>query len=308
MKKVIGVLILLFLVQACSLEKLFVYKELNRTYVVRYDTYTKHYRAYFVRTDLEPIVHKRKYLFLYHTRQHTLAILLRKDNRYIVYTLSKPDTAPKIVATKAIRSYGKLRRLLASYGYRIVDRPEKYSYRVSVKPMRYKGVKTYMIETIDMRKLTALYKEAIDTYDTSKVYEVEEIPPQDAVVPYLLERMNETPDTRHSDALRRILQRLRYGTHPLPADTASTTRETYNRYLHDASLEEIDAYLDTLEKRHLDETPEYRKLRQHRQRFYREKLLGTASLETLIEIYKHNNDPIFKRRIMERIKYLQQTR
>ena len=76
-------------------------------------------------------------------------------------------------------------------------------------------------------------------------------------------------------------------------------------YLQQASLSELEHYLSTDRSREL--TPGERSLLEHRlEKMKKNKLLKEASLETLIEEYKKNQDPEFKKHILSRIKELRE--
>ena len=315
---------LLFLLNGCALNRLFLFNEIDKVHTVKYTSHLKTYRAYFTRSDLKPMFRGQKYLFLYHPKKRGLYLLLRKPNRYLLYTMTKPNKAPRTLYAK---STSRVLRTLSKKGYRRTKNPTALGFKVKVGKRRYKKVKTLMVEVRDYRTLKALYQKAIKNYRYSLVSSVHEKLPRSMIERYFkrYERRAKTPAQKK--ALARIAKKLGIAsrlttqyhttsatkpssTKPQPQTTKETTESEeieplYPYYLRQASLKELETYLHSPKSKQELTYGEQQVLKHRLTQLKQEKMLQDAPLETLISEYKKNKDPRFKARILERIKALQ---
>ncbi len=307
-------LLLLFFLEGCALNRLFLLDEINTVNVVKYNTHLKHYRAYFARSDLRPVAHKRKYIFFYNPKKSDLSLLLNHQGRYVLYSFTNPHQEVRLFKQRVRVSSRTLFRILAKRGYRIANLTQ-LGFDVKVGRRLYKGVKTLMFEVKDYRNLKKQYRLAIKTHQPSKVAHLHTPLPQKFIRPYFeyYRKRAKTPKAR--EALYRIGKQLHLAvpggsTQKHPTSTESQTTEgtptpsvdRYSYYLQEASLYELSNYLDTPKSRQEMGATRYRALQQRLARLKEEKLLKESSLESLIEAYKQNHNPRFKARILELMK------
>jgi hypothetical protein len=167
MKKTLLILFL-FLFSGCSMNQLMLWTELNTVTVLKQTRYTKHYRAYFERKGLKSIRNGKRYLFFYNRKSKDLAVLLHPKGSYKLYNITHPSLLPTTVHADKKHGYYHMLRILRKKGFRPAT-PSRYGFSTSVALRKYKGVKTYRIDTIDYRRLISLYKEAIRHYDASRI-------------------------------------------------------------------------------------------------------------------------------------------
>jgi len=168
---------------------------------------------------------------------------------------------------------------------------------------RYKGVKTLMIDVKDYRSLKKRYEEAIRTFDASKLFGIRTSLPKKMILPYFRDHYNRAQTTEQKEALRKIAKKLKVGITEQP-DEPDLIQPLFPYYLHQASVSELSDYLQT-DRSKKELTDGERSLLEHRlETFRKKKLLEEGSLETLIEEYKVNKDPEFKKHILSRIKEL----
>ncbi len=311
---------ILFLLNGCALNRLFLFDEIDKVNVVKYTPHVKVHRAYFTRTDLKPIIKGKRYLFLYHPRRKALVVLLRKPNRFLLYTLTTPHKAARPLYTKSVRQ--TLRKLYKE-GYKSVKSLQQLGFSVKVGKRRYKRVKTIMIELHDYRALKALYRRAIKHYRYATVASVDEHLPKPMIEGYLKSVYAKAKNPAQRSELAKIARKLGIALHgathtPAPTHTTHPTslqpeepqesdpiEPLYPYYLRQASLTELDHYLKS-SKSYSELTNGERQMLTHRlTQLKQEKMLKDAPLEDLIAAYKENKDPRFKARILERIKELQ---
>lgn len=173
-------ILMLFFLNSCSFNTLFLSEDINKVFVVKHAPYFKYHRAYFERTPLKPIINKKKYHFLYHSKKQELALLLRNKHQYLLYNFSKP-TAPTLSlkikkgmtrkdALKVFKNKGYVTRNLKSLGY-----------ITTISFRRYKDTKTLMFEVKDYHRLKKLYTKAIKNYDAKKVKDVKTLLPKNLI-------------------------------------------------------------------------------------------------------------------------------
>lgn len=164
-------LVLLFVMNGCAINRLFLSDEIDKVNVVKYTPYVKHHRAYFTRTNLKPMFNNRKYLFLYSPKQRDLALLLRRNKDYLLYSFSKPENPAIKFKSKGKISKNNLLRSLRKAGYRIANLT-RLGFDAKIGLRRYKGVKTLMVEIKDYRNLKRRYESAIKHYQAAKVLRI----------------------------------------------------------------------------------------------------------------------------------------
>jgi len=295
----IVVLFLFFLVlSGCSLNNLFVAGEINKVTVVQHAPYMKHYRAYFTRTELQVIKDNEKYLYLYNVKEKDLGILFHRKNKYILYSLSKPEqqalfiqASPKTKYTHALKSFKRK-------GFNPITSLDTVGYLVSVAPRRYKGIKTLLVEIQDYSHLQDLYKQAIKTYDANKIKNIKTKLPKQLVYDDYKRYEKRTKSQAQRAQLQIIAQKLQI----------KTQEETYTYYLNDAFLDELSAYISQKAAKNSLSYQQYTMLKRRKTFLQEEKLFNEGSLEDLITAYKVNKNPKYKKRIMSLMKDTQENK
>jgi hypothetical protein len=283
------------------MNQLFLSDEIDRVNIVKYTSYTKEHRAYFTREGLMPVVHGKKYLFLYHPKHQNLYVLLRKKHQCLLYNMSVPNTGPKKYTCTSTR---KLIHALQKAGYKQPGDLERLGFVIRTGFRRYKGIKTIMIDVKDYRPLKKEYEQAIRTYNASKLSGIHTSLPKKMILPYFTRYYNRAQTPKQKEALRKIAKKLNIGISEQPDEQPDLIQPLFPYYLHQASFSELDAYLQTAQSKEELGYGE-RSLLEHRlEEMKRKKLLEEASLERLIEEYKKNPDPEFKKNILSRIKEL----
>jgi len=176
----IALIVMLFLLNSCSLNNLFLSEEIDTVTVVKYTPYVKHHRAYFTRTHLQVITGNQKYYFLYHPKKQELAVLLHRKDQYLLYNFTKPETPAMSLKTKTKTSFRKVLRVFKNQGY-VRRNLKALGYAPSVALRRYKGVKTLMIEVKDYRRLKKLYVKAIQNYNAKEIRSIKTVLPKNLI-------------------------------------------------------------------------------------------------------------------------------
>jgi len=294
--------LLFLLLNSCSLNNLFVAGEINKVTVVHYAPYMKHHRAYFARTELQTIKDDQKYLYLYNEKENDLGILFHRKNQYILYSLSKPEKQALAMSTKPKTKYTHVLKSFKRKGFTPIISVDTVGYIVSVAPRRYKGVKTFLVESQDYSHLQNLYKQAIKTYNADKIKNIKtKLPKQLVLDDYKrYEKWAKTQTQR--EQLQIIAQKLQIKT----KEEKHTQNKPYIYYLNDASFEELSAYISEDETRDSLSYQEYTMLKGRKTYLQEEKLLNEGSLEDLIAAYKTNKNPAYKKRILSLMKDTQE--
>jgi hypothetical protein len=282
------------------MNQLFLSDEIDRVNIVKYTSHIKEHRAYFTREGLLPVAHHKKYLFLYHHKRQHLYVLLKKKHYFLLYNMTEPNREPKKLTYTSIR---KLLHALKKAGYQQPKDLEYLGFVIHTGFRRYKGVKTIMIDVKDYRPLKKQYEQAIRTYNASKLSGVHTSLPKKMILPYFTRYYNRAQTPKQKEALRKIAKKLNVGITEQP-DEPDLIQPLFPYYLHQASLSELDTYLQTKQSKEELTYGEYSLLEHHLEGMKRKKLLEEASLETLIEEYQKNPDPEFKKHILSRIKEL----
>ena len=294
--------LLFLLLNSCSLKNLFVAGEINKVTVVHYAPYMKHHRAYFARTELQTIKDDQKYLYLYNEKENDLGILFHRKNQYILYSLSKPEKQALAMSTKPKTTYKHVLKSFKRKGFTPIISVDTVGYIVSVAPRRYKGVKTFLVESQDYSHLQNLYKQAIKTYNADKIKNIKTKLPKQLVLDDYKRYEKWAKTQAQREQLQIIAQKLQIKT----KEEKHTQNKPYIYYLNDASFEELSAYISEDETRDSLSYQEYTMLKGRKTYLQEEKLLNEGSLEDLIAAYKTNKNPAYKKRIMSLMKDTQE--
>lgn len=294
--------LLFLLLNSCSLNNLFVAGEINKVTVVHYAPYMKHHRAYFARTELQTIKDDQKYLYLYNEKENDLGILFHRKNQYILYSLSKPEKQALAMNVNPKTKYTHVLKSFKRKGFIPIISVDTVGYIVSVAPRRYKGVKTFLVESQDYSQLQNLYKQAIKTYNADKIKNIKTKLPKQLVLDDYKRYEKWAKTQAQREQLQIIAQKLQIKT----KEEKHTQNKPYIYYLNDASFEELTAYISEDETRDLLSYQEYTMLKGRKTYLQEEKLLKEGSLEELIAAYKTNKNPAYKKRIMSLMKDTQE--
>jgi hypothetical protein len=333
MKKTLLILFI-FLFGGCSLDQVMLWTGLNRVAVVKQTPYMKQYRVYFERNGLKPVRHGKRYLFFYNRKSKDLAILFHPAGSYKLYNITHPSLLPTIVRSDRKHGYRTMLRTLRKKGFRPAN-PSQYGFFASVSLRRHKGVKTYRVDIKDYRRLIAVYKHAIRTYDAGKIRRVRAKLPLSLIQNYYTRYQSKASSAKQKQQLHIIGTKLglyrqtttskkeeshitETKTEEIPVvqteaeipavqtEEEAKPKDLYSYYLHTASFYELQNYLSTSSARNQLTYQQYNTLKAHYNYMKEEKLLREGSLEELIAAYKKNNDPKYKAKILTRIKALQQ--
>jgi len=300
MWRYLGIVLMALVIEGCQTPPLWTSSELNTFQVVSYGYDVRHYRAYFTRADLSLLPNKKRTMFFEHTKHHTLAVLLRRRNRYELYDMSDPSH-PKIrFETPKPLSLSALYRRLRRYGYRPANL-QKLGIQVAIAPRRYRGVKTWMIEIEDFSRLKKRYLKAIKLGQSALVRRLKPIPAV-LIAPELRAAFIAARTPKKRKALIRIARRLRINlpetSHPAQTSQSSSPHR-FEYYLKRASESELRKILNTSTEKTKINSVQRRALRQRLHQLERDRLLKKGSLDELIDAYRREKDPLLKRRIME---------
>jgi len=314
MKKAL-LLSLLLLLNGCSLESLLALGEVDKVEVVKKNSSVSHYRAYFTRTQLTPIRKNKKYLYFYNKKKKDLAILLHRYDRYYLYSLYHPKQETKVINTS---SYRHIKKALRKQGYR-PSSPVFVGATSKVALRRYKGIRTLLVEVYDYSRLQAKYRQAIKTYDASKIKNLKTKLPHVLISTYFKKYEKKAQGEEQKKQLQIISEKLHLNTNEtkevtqeaevqkaLLKEVPETKRSpSFNYYANAASYQELDAYLANKETKDALSFNQYTQLRARYTQLNEENILKNGSLEELIALYKTNKDPRYKNRILLLMKDVQ---
>lgn len=327
MQKIL-LLLLFFLLNGCALNRPFPADEVDKVYVVKYDPYVKHHRAYFTRTDLKPMQNGNKYLYLYNTKKKDFAMLLHRKNQFRLYSLAYPEQKEIIFNTDRKTKYNTVVKYLKRKGYRLTT-PVKAGYTSSVAPRRYKGVKTLLVEVKDYSRLVEIYKKAIKTYNAKDIENITVKLPKEFISPYYERYHKRAKTQKQFEQLQIIAEKLQLNSavaaQTVRSDSGKVTEEAevpeeekvikiikkprkaakpYTYYLEKASYTELDTYLSEQGTR---DDLTYNQYNALKEKLKEEKLLQEGSLEEVIAAYKKNRDPRYKARSLLLMKKAQES-
>jgi len=337
MQKIL-LLLFLFLLTGCALNHPFSAGEIDKVYVVKYDSYVKHHRAYFTRTNLMPMQNGGKYLYLYHAKKKDLAILLHRKNQFQLYSLTYPDKKEIIFKTRHKTKDRTVLKNLRRKGYRPIS-PNTVGYTSRVSMQRYKGVKTLLVEVEDYSRLQNMYKKAIGTYNAKEIEDIKTKLPKEFISSYYEYYHKRAKTQKQLEQLQIIAKKLQLNSTVAVAQATKNDSEQileeekvqeekikeekvakevkvvkvikkpkkatkpYSYYLGRASYNELNTYLSKSESR---EDLTYNQYNTLKEKLKEEKLLVDGSLEEVIAAYKKNKDPRYKTRSLELMKDVQE--
>jgi len=314
------IFLFLFLLSGCSINSLAMWGELDKVHVVKSNSYIKYYRAYFQRTHLHTIQKGQKHLFFYNARTKDLAILLHPKNKYVLYSFSHPNLVIKINSNRK-HGYRHMLKILKRKGYRRTS-PHSVGYTTHIALRRYKKVKTILVEARDYQHLQSLYKKAIRTYDAKEIKHIKTRLPKVLIDSYYTKYKAQATTWEQLKQLEIIASKLRLNESvssreemPQKKEIETTTNtdknnieRLYTYYLKNASYYELNNFLSTSDAKNTLNPTQYKHLKTRNNQLKENILLENGSLEELIEAYKKDKSPKYKKKIMERIKEIQQNR
>lgn len=334
MQKIL-LLLFLFLLTGCALNRPFSAGEIDKVYVVKHDPYVKYHRAYFTRTNLKPMQNGGKYLYLYHAKKKDLAILLHRKDQFQLYSLTYPEKKEIIFKTGHKTKDRTVLKNLRRKGYRPIS-PITAGYTSHVSMQRYKGVKTLLVEAEDYSRLQNIYKKAISTYNAKEIADIKTKLPKEFISSYYEYYHKRAKTQKQLEQLQIIAEKLQLNSTAAVAQTTKNDSEQifeeekvkekkvpkevkvvkvtkkprkatkpYSYYLKSASHNELNTYLSKDETRDHLTYNQYNKLKD---KLKEEKLLQDGSLEEVIATYKKNKDPRYKTRSLELMKKAQENK
>ena len=345
MQKIL-LLLFFFLLNGCSLNSILALGEVDKSQVVKYSPYVKHYRAYLTRTNLKPVKNGKKYLYFYNKKEKDLSILVHRRNQYILYSLYHPKKRAIVFNATQRTKYRHIARKLRQKHYfptsctRIACIPH-------VALRRYKGIKTLRIEVKDYSRLQNMYKKAIRTYNAKGIRSIRTKLPKQLISAYFNRYKKRAKTQKQLEQLRIIAVKLQLSSaksiaKKIKKDPAKTkkkeekkitetkimeepqkeevkvvevimekpkkTTKPYYYYLRSASYDELNSYLSDGDASNDLTYNQYNTLQKRRNVLKEEKLLRDGSLEELIAAYKKNKDPRYKTKILLLMKKVQENK
>jgi len=326
---------LLLLLSSCSLDRTTALGEVDKVQVVSKNASVSHYRAYFIRTRLKPIRDKQKYLYFYNKKKKDLAILLHKNDQYILYSLFNPDASKLTIRANNKTRYSAIEKALQKKEYQRSS-PEEASATTLVALRRYKGIKTLLVEVKDYSNLQIKYQEAIKTYNAAPIQHIKTKLPHSLISDYYEKYYTQAKSDEARGQLQIIAKKLQLDTpeeikskeetitalaREIPEEVEAPKEETkkeeepeepkvsalsFTYYATKASYDELDTYLAERATRRSLSFNQYAQLEQRHSTLKEEKLLNEGSLEKLISAYKVTKKPSYKKRILELMKEVQE--
>ena len=177
-------LLFFFLLNGCAFNNLFIGGEIDKVTVVKYTPYMKHHRAYFSRTQLKTMKNGKKYLFLYNAKNNDIGVLLHRKNQYVLYNMSNPKQQAMAINVNKKIKYWEVLNSFKHTGFKTIKSLASVGYTTSVSHKRYKGIKTLLIETKEYSRLLKRYKNAIKTYNASKIKNIKTKLPKSLIRSY----------------------------------------------------------------------------------------------------------------------------
>lgn len=326
LKKVL-LISLFLLLNGCSIDSITALGEVDKVQVVKKNASVSHYRAYFVRTRLKPIRNNQKYLYFYNKKKKDLAILLHKNDQYILYSLFHPEASKLTIRTDNKTRYSTIEKALEKKGYHLSN-PQEASATSFVALRRYKGIKTLLIEIKDYSALQRKYQKAIKSYNAASIQHITTKLPHSLISEYYDSYYKQAKSDEARAQLKTIAKKLQLESpeeiqsnkevkaaleQEIPEEPkvqedtedpkASTLSFTY--YAKKASYDELDSYLAESTPKSTLSFNQYAQLEQRHATLKEEKLLNDGSLEELISAYKVTKKPRYKKRILELMKEVQ---
>ena len=345
MQKIL-LLLFFFLLNGCSLNSILALGEVDKTQVVKYSPYVKHYRAYLTRTHLKSLRNGKKYLYFYNKKEKDLSILVYRRNQYILYSLYHPKKRAIVFNTTQRTRYRHIAKKLKQKHY-LPTSCTKIACVPHVALRRYKGIKTLRIEVKDYRRLQNIYKKAIRTYNAKGIKSIRTKLPKQLISAYFNRYKKRAKTQKQLEQLQIIAVKLQLASakniakkikkDPLKTgkkeekkvteekiieepqkeevkvvevimEKPKKTTKPYYYYLRSASYGELNSYLSDEDARNDLTYNQYNTLQKRRNVLKEEKLLRDGSLEELIAAYKKNKDPRYKTKILLLMKKVQENK
>lgn len=318
---------LFLLLNGCFTDNTAALGEVDKVQVVKKNASVSHYRAYFVRTRLKPIRNNQKYLYFYNKKKKDLAILLHKNDQYILYSLFHPEASKLTIRTDNKTRYTTIEKVLQKKGYHL-SHPQEVSTTSFVALRRYKGIKTLLIEVKDYSALQIKYQKAIKSYNAASIQDITTKLPHSLISEYYDRYYKQAKSDEARAQLKIIAKKLQLDTpeeiqsnKEVKAALAQEVPEepkvqedtedpkisalSFTYYAKKASYNELDSYLAESTTKSTLTLNQYAQLEQKHTMLKEEKLLNDGSLEELISAYKVNKKPSYKKRILELMKEVQ---
>jgi len=301
---------LLFLLSGCSLESMLAQAEVDKVYIVKQNASLSHYRAYFKRSQLQPIIKGKKYLYFYNQKKKDLAILLHRYNKYYLYSIYHPASDVLIITSNKKTNYKKIKKYLYKKGYVPTSLSPIYATS-KVGLRRYKGIKTLLVEIKDYRALHAKYKHAIKTYNARGIKRVSTKLPKRFITSYYEDVYQKASSPAQRKQLNIIAKKL--GLHKNETKAQENDNKelevfennipndrlnAFNYYNTEASYDELDNYLSKSKMHDTLSFNQTRQLKKRHAQLKENKILHEKSLDELIALYKANKNPKYKERIV----------
>ena len=217
-------LLFFFLLNGCAFNNLFIGGEIDKVTVVKYTPYMKHHRAYFSRTQLQTIRGGKKYLFLYNAKTNDVGVLLHRRNQYVLYNMSNPNQQPMAVNANKKTRYWHALKSFKRRGFKIIKSLASVGYTASISHKRYKGRKTLLIETQEYTRLLRLYKQAIKTYNASKIKHIKTRLPKSLIARYYKQYKKRATTRAQRIQLRIIANKLQMKAPYIPEQKTKKTK------------------------------------------------------------------------------------
>jgi len=321
---------LFLLINGCSLDSLTASGEVDKVQVVKKNASVSHYRAYFIRTQLKPIRNNQKYLYFYNKKNKDLAILLHKNDQYILYSLFHPK-APKItIRTDKKTRYSTIEKVLQKKDYHLSS-PQEAGATSLVALRRFKGIKTLLVEIKNYSPLQVKYQKAIKTYNAASIQHIKTELPHSLIAGYYDRYYKKAKSDEARGQLKIIAKKLQLENpkeiqsneevkaalaQEIPEEPTVPKKQkepedpkvsalSFTYYAKKASYDDLDSYLSESTTKSTLSFNQYRQLKQRHTTLKEEKLLHEGSLEELITAYKVTKKPSYKKRILELMKEVQ---
>jgi len=322
-KKFFLVISSILLLNSCSLDSIIALSQINKVQLVRSNSYIKEYRAYFARENLLPIKRGRKFLFYYNKRKKDLAILMHPRGEYIAYSITKSPNRVLDIDSSRKKGYRYINSLLRRYGYRQVN-PANVGYKTSLSRRIFKGHKTYYLRAINYEKLISKYKQAIHSYNYTKIKNIKTKLPTSFIYSYFKQYEQKASTTKQKEQIQLIGIKLglrksiktktkQKNNTPIKEDSTKKSLDTlslqshqkkkqkplYDEYSKCNSYKKLHKFLHSKQAKESLSYAEFSKLSFREAQLREKELLANGSIEELIAEYKKTNNPRYKKKAME---------
>ncbi len=324
---------LFLLLNGCSLNSPTALGEVDKVQVVSKNSSVSHYRAYFIRTQLKPIRDNQKYLYFYNKEKKDLAILLHKNDYYILYSLFHPEASKITIRAHKKTRYSAIEKVLEKQGYH-PSSPQDAGATSLVALRLYKEIKTLLVEVKDYSALQVKYQKAIKSYNAASIQHIKTKLPHSLIAGYYDRYYKKAKSDEARVQLKIIAKKLQLDSHEemqsneevkaalaqeIPQESkvpeepkeqedtedAKVPALSFTYYAKRAPYDELDSYLAESTTKSTLSFNQYAQLKQRHTILKEEKLLNEGSLEELISTYKVNKKPSYKKRILELMKEVQ---